>query len=72
MDLPPLTQEPILHVDLTPDEDLPLRILQAYSANCDCIWEAHPPSLIYDMMNEHSRQRKEILERAIARLRTRS
>jgi len=35
MKLPELTQQPILHIDGTPDEDYPLRILRAYRRR-DC------------------------------------
>lgn len=31
------TNEPILHVDMTPDADLPLRVLRAYRKNCDVV-----------------------------------
>ena len=71
MSLPPLTQEPILHVDATPDEDYPLRILRAYRENCDCMWatttdgkeDAASPLLV--LMNEHNRKRAIILNKAI-------
>lgn len=72
LELPPVTQQPILHVDMTPDEELPLRILQAYRDNCNTRWEVHgldeDKSRIYDMMNDHCEQRAEILDRAIALL----
>lgn len=68
-----VTQQPIMHVDGTPDEEYPLRILQAYRANCDMRWadntgceETINPLLV--AMNEHQHQRAEILERAIAKL----
>jgi len=38
-ELPPITQEPIIHVDMTPNNDLPARILRAYLENCNCKWE---------------------------------
>jgi len=71
--LPKLTQEPLLHVDCTPDKEYPIRILQAHLGNCQCMWsdntggeETKNPLLV--MMNDHNRQRAEILERAIALL----
>lgn len=71
MKLPKLTEEPVLYVDLTPDEDLPLRILKAYRQRCDCNWaedtdggEIKNPLLI--MMNQNNAQRAEILDKAIA------
>jgi hypothetical protein len=66
--LPPVTQEPLLHVDLTPNSGLPLRILRAYAYNCDCMWESNEPCPLLDAMNEHNRQRKTILEAAIRKL----
>lgn len=71
----PLTQQPIEHVDATPDEGYPLRILEAYRANCDVQWEVHglpeDRSRIYDLMNEACEKRAAILDRAIAKLRAR-
>jgi len=71
-ELPPITQEPIIHVDMTPNNDLPARILRAYLENCNCKWEVSGLSesarLIYDKMNEAQEERKEILETAIRRL----
>lgn len=64
--LPPLTQEPILHVDATPDTEYPIRILKAHRENCNCKWIANPPAKIFDMMNEAQVKRAEILDRAIA------
>jgi len=65
-EFPNLTQEPIINVDATPDEHYPLRILKAYRENCNCKWESHPPSWIWDSMNEASEKRAVILDRAIA------
>jgi len=36
--LPDITQQPIEHVDGTPDNLYPLRILRAYRENCNCMW----------------------------------
>lgn len=73
MSLPKLTQQPILHVDGTPNEGYPLRILEAYRQRCDCRWAENAgddkvtnPLLI--MMNEHCEQRADILDRAIEKL----
>jgi hypothetical protein len=69
--LPPLTQEPIQHVDATPDEDYPLRILRAYRANCDCQWASTSDgamNALCEMMNRTCEERAAILDRAIARL----
>lgn len=66
---PGLTRAPVEHVDLTPDRDLPLRILRVYRLNCDCLWEVHgldpARSAVYDVMNEHQAARAAILDKAI-------
>ena len=71
-DLPNLTQQPVLYVDATPDDDYPLRILQAYRDNCNSFWEVHGleenEKLIYDMMNKVQKQRAKILDKAIQKL----
>lgn len=69
-DLPPLTQEPLVHVDGTPDEDYPLRILRAHRANCDCRWKVveGDPSPLLDAMNATQEQRAALLDAAIAKL----
>lgn len=64
--LPEVTQAPVLFVDNTPNEDLPLRILRAYREDCNCQWRADPPNALVDMMNEHCQQRAAILDKAIA------
>lgn len=67
--LPEVTQEPIKFVDMTPDANLPLRILQAYRQNCDFRWVSEPPgNLVVDTMNEAAAKRAIILDRAIAKL----
>lgn len=70
MKLPDLTQQPILYIDGTPNEDYPLRILRAYRQNCNCMWSetttgGEPQNPLLQLMNEHNRQRAEILDRAI-------
>jgi len=71
--LPELTQQPIWHIDGTPNDDYPLRILRVYRENCNSYWvvEGIPDNekLIYDMMNEYQKQRAEILDKAIEKLR---
>jgi len=58
-------------VDLTPDEELPLRILRTFRDRCNATWEVSGFSdserRIWDLMNQHQRERAEILDRAIAR-----
>jgi hypothetical protein len=64
-----LTMEPIRSVDMTPDNDLPIRILQAYLDNCnvkvatDSAGNCDNP--MYQMMNEHQEKRTKILDMAI-------
>ena len=73
MKLPDLTQQPVLYVDGTPDEDYPLRILMAYRQQCECRWAdttdgAGTDNPLLKMMNEHCEQRAKILDGAIAKL----
>lgn len=70
MDLPEITQQPVLLIDATPDEEYVLRILRAYRQNCDCRWVStepnNEPNKLLDMMNEHCEQRATLLDKAIA------
>lgn len=71
LNLPPLTQQPIMHVDGSPDAGYPLRILRAYRANCDSRYEGSGDEgarIFCETMNDHQRQRAEILDKAIATL----
>lgn len=72
--LPEVTKSPILHVDMTPDDDLPVRILKAYLQNCDTRWVVEglgkSVTRVYDAMNEAQGKRAEILKRAITSLET--
>ncbi|HEC39936.1 hypothetical protein LCGC14_0224470 [marine sediment metagenome] len=74
--LSPLTQEPVLHIDSTPDKEYTLRILRTYRANCNCRWTtgtwddekneyAEKKDTIYAIMNQHQRERAELLDEAI-------
>ena len=71
--LPELTNQPILFIDGTPNKDYSLRILRAYRQLCNCRWgdtangtDTENPLL--KLMNEHCRQRAEILDKAITTL----
>lgn len=70
--LPKLTQQSILYLDATPDNEYPLRILRAYRENCNSMWATSTDGAcdnpLFTMMNEHQRQRAEILDRAIDKL----
>lgn len=69
IELPPVSMQPISHIDLTPTPDLALRILTVYRQNCDVRWvttETENP--IFKMMNEACDKRAKILDEAIAKL----
>ena len=67
-ELPEISQEHVAFIDATPNEDYPLRILRTYRENCNCRWVSTLDSPVYEMMNEASEKRAEILDRAIATL----
>lgn len=62
--LPPLTQQFIMHVDGTPDENYVLRILKAYRENCNCKWSGSN-NVLFEEMNKHQDQRAKLLDEAI-------
>jgi hypothetical protein len=67
---PPVIQEPILHVDCKPDSYYPLRILRAYRANANVMWDLSgdfPPQtrVVYEEMNKAQARRWKILDTAI-------
>ena len=66
--MPKVTQEPIIHVDATPNEEYPLRILRAHRENCNCKWVAEPQNKLIDMMNEDCDKRAKFLDIAISLL----
>ena len=73
MKFPELTEMPVLHVDATPDEEYPLRILHAYRENCNSKWVestdgSEPLNLVMIQMNEDCDRRARILDRAILKL----
>ena len=64
-----VTQQPIIHIDGTPDNGYVLRILVAYRENCNCRWVSEPePNALVDLMNEHCEQRARLLDEAIEKL----
>lgn len=72
-DLPPLAnRSDIKYVDMTPDDDLPIRILRSYRVDCESYWVVHGlptnQALMYEQMNADQIKRAEILDRAIDRL----
>jgi len=69
---PNLTQEAIRFIDATPDENYPLRILQAYRENCNARYETHGldenDTRFWEIMNEMQEQRANVLDEAIAKM----
>lgn len=66
-----LTKQPVMYVDGTPDKDYPLRILEAYRKNCDVRWVSQDTdNELFAIMNEHCEQRAQVLDQAIALLKS--
>jgi len=66
--LPKFTQEPIRHVDATPNKEYPLRILRAHLANCNCKFvctDESDPNPLLIAMNKANDKRASLLDRAI-------
>lgn len=64
-----LTRQQLLSVDMTPDDNLHIRILEAYRINCDCRFVSEPYSILVDLMNKDCDKRAKILDRALEILR---
>jgi len=64
--LPKITQEPLIHVDATPDDGYVLRILRAHRHNCDCKWVGTGSNALIDVMNEACDKRAKLLDKAIS------
>jgi hypothetical protein len=72
-----MIEQPILHVDATPDENYPLRILQAYRRMCDGKWSASSVGVdetnpLIKALNDMQDKRAKILDKAITKLRGKS
>ena len=70
MKLPSVTQQPILHIDGTPDKGYVLRILRAYRGDCNCRWADTTEGTgienpILKLMNEDCEKRAKLLDEAI-------
>lgn len=68
-------QQEFLHIDATPDESYPLRILQAYRRLGDFRWsdssnDVSENNVLVKTMNELQEKRNALLDRAIALLAT--
>lgn len=63
-----------LHVDETPDEDYPIRILRAYRERCDylisstTLMDGEKENPLFVEMNKLQKKRAKILDRAIKKL----
>lgn len=72
MRLPVVTQDPIEHVDCAPDENYPVRILQAYLQRAQVKWVVEGLSAgeirVCEEMNKAQDKRAQILSRAITTL----
>jgi hypothetical protein len=72
MSIPEIVNRPLFSIDMTPDSSLPIRILQAYRAECDSRWSisglSPTQSAVYDAINLHQEQRAVILDGAILAL----
>lgn len=70
MEVPPLTQEPVMFVDATPNAEYPLRVLRAARMNANARyeltgeWDA-ASRLIHETMNEGCKKRAVLLDKAI-------
>ena len=67
-----LNSSGILSVDMTPDDMLPIRILEAYLDKSNEKWETdglpENESVLYKIMNKHQDERRRILKNAINKL----
>lgn len=62
------------HVNATPDDEYPIRILQSYRDDCDILWSTSSDgeevnNTLAKMMNEHQKERAVILDKALKKLR---
>jgi hypothetical protein len=67
-EFPKVTQQPIIHVDATPNDSYPLRILEAYRENCNCKWSVDTndtEDIFCKFMNKQCDERAKILDKAI-------
>ncbi len=66
--LPTISQEAVVFIDATPNEDYPLRILRTYRENCNCMWASELDHPLIKAMNEAQNKRAEVLDKAIKKL----
>lgn len=70
MEHPPVTQQPILYVDCTPDADYPLRVLRAHRENENVRWDltgefSDETRRAHEAMNKGCVKRAALLDDAI-------
>ena len=67
-----LTQQPVLFIDGTPDDEYVMRILRAYRDNCNSKWatatDGSCDNPMFQLMNEHQDQRAKVLDEAIKKM----
>jgi hypothetical protein len=73
-----MDKQEAMFIDATPNDDYPLRILEAYRERCNYKWSESSGEInvtnapIMKVMNDAQDRRAEILDKAIARLRSKS
>jgi len=76
LEVPGWNQEPVLHIDATPNEGYPLRILEAYRENCNMRWltgsDGKCEDPFYQLMNQYQEERAKILDSAIKILKSKN
>lgn len=63
---------PKTHVNATPDDELPIRLLQAYRDDCDILWSTDGDGVnktLAEIMNKSQQERAVILDKALEKLR---
>ena len=56
--------EVLMHVDATPDQYYPIRILRAHRANCNCVWTGSNDVLM-EYLNSLQKDRAKLLDEAL-------
>lgn len=70
----PMSRQPVLSIDATPDKDYVIRILKAYRSNCDCKFSSTSACCrgtpLISEMNKLQEDRAKLLDKAIKILET--
>jgi len=73
-----MEKQEILFIDATPDENYPIRILEAYRERCNYKWSTTSGGVdeggntLMKSMNDAQDKRAEILDKAIVKIRSKS